>query len=218
MGLFNKKEETQENTVDDELKAKADRLASKAGNIIQMLNDCFKTPQGIDIRMSVLYAAGLCGIACHEAVKANNESFVDVGLEDGRTYYFGDAVNKYLLESKLSVMAFVAPVTNMNADEAVSIVKSAADDLGYDKLNVLGFDPEQAYIMVKECWDGIFDNMTDSYCESPDEWPILYSIVLQNLVAMALNAGAPRDEVAKGAFLCAVMLSKMDKESLRAKE
>ena len=94
MGLFNKKE------TDEQI---AKRLAGNAGGIIEMLKHVFTTDKGLDITMPLLYAAGLAGYACHQAVKATKGSFVQVTTTDGKNYYFGDDVNKYLLENRTSV-------------------------------------------------------------------------------------------------------------------
>ena len=56
-----------------------ERLAKNAEPILEMLNDIFTTPKGVDIRMALLYSAGLAGVACHEAVKAQNGNFVEAG-------------------------------------------------------------------------------------------------------------------------------------------
>ena len=53
----------------------AKRLASNAGSVIAMLKGTLRNEQGTDLTSCLLYAAGLAGMACHEAVKASNGSF-----------------------------------------------------------------------------------------------------------------------------------------------
>ena len=58
MGLFNREE-----TEKQQLK----RLSKHAGNVVEMLKGTLKGPQGTDMTIVLLYAAGLAGCACHEA-------------------------------------------------------------------------------------------------------------------------------------------------------
>lgn len=210
MGLFGKKEKVE--TTEQKVK----RLSQNAGNIVEMLKAPFRGPKGLDITGPVIYAAGLSGIASHEAVKALNGSFQQVGLNDNRKFYFGDDVNKYLMESVTSVYSFINAVAGMSQDELTELVRKAANSLGDDEFTILTKKPDHLYREIKDCWDGIFDNMTSRYCKSPDEWPILFSIVLQNLITTALSVGAPKEEVRDSSMMCALVLSKMDNDSLLA--
>ena len=202
MGLFNKNEEQS-----------IKRLSQNAGGIIEMLKAAFMTPNGVDIRMSLIYAAGLAGYACHQAVKAEHGSFVVATSKDGRNYYFGDDVNKYLVENKFSVLGSIAVVAEMSEDDVTSIVKEFAESIGGDN-TICDFAPKDLYNRIKQCWDGIFENMTSRYCKSPSEWPILFSIVTQNILKKAIEIGAPKEQAGKIAAECAVALSKMDDDSI----
>lgn len=55
----------------------------------------------------MITVSALTGHVCHEAVKANKESFVTVQTTDNREYYFGDDLNYYLLEGPFSILCFV---------------------------------------------------------------------------------------------------------------
>lgn len=90
------------------------RLASRAGSIIEMLKASFMTKdKRLDMTFPLIFAAGLAGHACIEAVKANKEELVCVTTADHRNYYYGDAINAYLLENKTSVYSFCNAVTGM---------------------------------------------------------------------------------------------------------
>lgn len=97
-GLF-EMEETEEQ--------KLQRLSEHAGRILNMFKAFFKTPKGIDIRRALVFTAALAGHACLQAVKANNGSFAVVETEDGKRFFFGDDLNRYLLEDRLSVVNFI---------------------------------------------------------------------------------------------------------------
>ena len=55
--------------------------------------------------------------------------------------------------------------------------------------------------------------MTAKFCKVPNEWPVLYGIVLQNIMLEAMKV-APREEIAKMAMECAAIISKMDDDSV----
>ena len=204
MGLFKKKE-----TEEQLLK----RLSEHAGVVLKMFKAYFNTPYGIDIRRVLVFTAALAGHACHQAVKAGKGSFAVVTTKDGKSFFFGDDLNRYLLEDRLSVVNFILPVSDMSKDDVLAIVADFAQHIGEENLAVCGYGLKSLYKQVNSCWEGIFANMTSPYCKSPKEWPILYGIVLQNIMLTAIDAGAPKDEVGKIAVECAVAVSKMDKDS-----
>lgn len=189
------------------------RLSGHAGNVLNMFKAFFNTPKGIDIRRALIFTAALAGHACHQAVKAEKGSFAVVTTEDGKRFHFGDDLNRYLLEDSLSVVNIIFAVSDISQDDVLSIVAGFAKQVGSEDLSVCGYAPKSLYKQVNSCWEGIFDNMTSQYCKSPAEWPILYGIVLQNIMLTAIDAGAPKDEVGKIAVECTVAVSKMDKDS-----
>lgn len=90
----------------------------------------------------------------------------------------------------------------------VSLAKIMADD------NPLGrIGTEQFYQCVKQCWDGIFNNMTMKYCNNASEWSILYGIALQNIILQAIEVESLKEDAGKMAIECAYLLSKIDDDS-----
>lgn len=205
MGLFSKKNK------DEQL---IKRLAGNAGGIIEMLKRVFTTERGVDIRLSLLYAAGLAGYACHQAVKAERGSFEQVTAKDGKKYYFGNDVNKYLLENHTSIYSFCNAICGISQEEIMDMAAGITSALGSENLTIWGMTPDSVYVQIKQCWDGIYHNMTARYCSSPSEWPVLYGIVLQNIMGQAMSAGAPKDEVGIMAMECALIIAKMDDDSI----
>lgn len=203
MGLFSRKE-----TDEQILK----RISANASNVINMFKAYFNTPKGLDARMALIFTSSLAGYACHKAVEANHEQFMRVTTTSGQNFYFGDDLNKYLLESSLNVVGFITAVTDIDSEEVISIVSDFANNVGKE-YKVCGFEPKWLYDQVSDCWGGIYDNMTSKYCKSPSEWPILFGIVVQNILMTAINAGAPKQEAGKIAIECAVAVSKMDEDS-----
>lgn len=204
MGLFSRQE-----SEDQVVK----RLAKHAGNMVEMFKATFTTPKGIDATQALIFTSSLAGHACRQAVIAEHGKFMEVTCDDGRKFYFGDDLNYYLLESRTSVVGFISVVTGIDPDTVRSIVERFASGIGEENFTVCGYDPKKLYEDVSQCWDGIFENMTSKYCKNPSEWPILFSIVVQNILVMSLKAGAPVNDVAKIAVECAVAVSKMSEES-----
>lgn len=190
--------------------ADIERLSSNAGNIIAMLKGVLSGKNGTDMYIVTLYAAGLAGIACHEAVKATGQEMAVVECNNGKKYYMGDAVNKYLHENMYSVTGMVRAVTGSSEEDLMNIIRKQASSIGSENFVVAGeMDPEDLYKNIKGCWDGIKDNMTTKYCTSPEEWPVLYAIVLQNVVKESLKF-ATKEALFYIAVDVACALSKME--------
>lgn len=195
------------------------QLSKGALAIINMFKSVFNTSKGLDIQKSLLYASGLAGYACHQAVKASNETFVVVGTSDNKKFYMGDALNKYLLEDKYSALAFCNGFFSNFAKgesrpDAIEIVKKEIAVIGDKNYKIWNIhQPKEVYSEIKNCWDGIYDNMTAVYCQSPQEWPVLFAVVLQNIMLIALDA-IPAATLYNMALECAIYISKMDSDSI----
>ena len=133
MGLFNREE-----TEKQQLK----RLSKHAGNVVEMLKGTLKGPQGTDMTIVLLYAAGLAGRACHEAVKAEGGTFAKATATNGRSYYLGDDVNKYLLENPTSVYGFVKAVSSITDDDVRALVVAVVQSLGTDDFKIWNMEPD----------------------------------------------------------------------------
>ena len=189
------------------------RLCNDAGHIIEMLKHVFTTDKGLDIRKALIFSSSLAGYACHQAVIGEKKSFVIVETKDKKKFYFGDDVNKYLLENKNSVIGLCNAIVNLSNEDILKMVSDFAKNVGNEDMTLCGLEPQNIFNEVKQCWDGIYENMTSKYCKSPSEYPILFGIVLQNMLIIALKAGAPKDEAGKIAMECAIAVSKMDTDS-----
>ena len=189
------------------------KLTANAGNIIEMLKHALRSEKGLDMTTVLLFAAGLSGIACHEAVKAYQGHFELVTTKGGRKYYFGDEVNKYLFENDNAVVPLITAVSGNSKEEVEGIIKECAENITTDDNSFGSIGSEQFYQSVKQCWDGIFNNMTGKYCNDASEWPILFGIVLQNIILQSIQVGAPKEEAGKMAIECAYLLSKIDDDT-----
>ena len=57
--------------------------------------------------------------------------------------------------------------------------------------------------------------MTVPFCKAPSEWPVLYGIVMQNILIESIKVGAPAEEAGRMAMECALVISRMDTDSLK---
>lgn len=193
------------------------RLAGDAGRIVAMFEEVKKNPEE-----RLMLAAGMAGYACHQAVKENKEPLIFTETKDGKKFFFGDAVNFYLLENPYSVLNLLSGYYKNKTDKEVSssdIKKFVSQGINNiadkDFLLAKRFHPSDIYQMVFDCWHGIYDNMTSRYCKTADEWSVLYAIVLQNILN---HMDGKPEQLFNKAVECALYLSKMDYTSIRKKE
>ena len=151
-----------------------ERLAKNAGSILAMFGSVFQTEKGFDAQRGLLFASGLAGYACHQAVKATGGIFIVAETDNHKKFYLGDDVNRYLLEGEYSVLSFCNGFyeqsgTDEPIPELLPLVKKAAAEIGslqYRIWNV--YPPAYVFGEIKNCWDGIYENMTAKYCVSPE--------------------------------------------------
>lgn len=189
------------------------RLVKSAGNIVQMFERvCTDKMERLKL------VSALVGYATHQAVVANGDEFVQVGTPDGAIFYFGDAVNYYLLEGPYNLLCFLKGYYENEAKEFVDFdinttIRNAAISVGNSSYLIWGkYSPESVYMSTKECWDGIYEHLTSKICKNSSEWPVLYGIVLQNIM---FHLGMDPEEGFLKALECALYISKMDTKSLR---
>lgn len=216
--FFNKKKQKNIEEVDGKNKEitreDVSRLAKNAGHIIAMFEHVY--PDKIE---RLKYVSALAGHACHQAVKANGELLVKIETTDGLEYYFGDAVNYYLLENPFCVLGFMKGYYDNKAMPPKELdietsIKNAISSIGDNTYMIWGkHEPGQLYRQTKTCWDGIYNNMTSVYCTRPSEWPVLYAIVLQNIM---FQSDMEAEETFFKALECALFISKMDDRSVKA--
>lgn len=195
------------------------RIAGNAVNIAEMLKERFSGPFGLDNKKVLMLSAGMAGYACHQAVMANKQPYNLVTATDGRKFYMGDSVNKYLLDGKYSVLSwcdgfFETAGKFFTKPDPMEIVKKEVNVTANKEYRIWdSVSPAVAYKEVRACWEGIYDNMTAKYCSKPDEWPVLYGIVLQNIM-LEVSRMMTLSDVYDKALECAIYISKMDEDSL----
>ena len=189
------------------------RLIKDAGCIVAMFERvCTDKMERLKL------VSALTGYACHQAVIANGESFVTVESPDGLKFYFGDAVNYYLLEGPYNLLCFLKGYYETVEKEPKELdinttIKNSIMNVGDSSYRIWGqYEPKSVYKATKDCWDGIYEHLTSRFCRKPSEWPVLYGIVLQNIM-FKLDID-PEESLFK-ALECALFISKMDTSSYK---
>lgn len=195
------------------------RIAGNAVNIAEMLKERFSGPFGLDNKKILMLSSGIAGYACHQAVMANKLPYNLVTATDGRKFYMGDSVNKYLLDGKYSVLSwcdgfFETAGKFFTKPDPMEVVKKEVNAVANKEYRIWDSEsPVVTYKEVQACWEGIYDNMTAKYCNKPDEWPVLYGIVLQNIM-LEVSRIMTISDVYEKALECAIYISRMDEDSL----
>lgn len=196
-----------------------ERLTHNASKIVEMFKARFNGPFGLDNKNVLMIAAGMAGYACHQAVKANKEPYAEITTADNKKFYMGDSVNKYLLEGEYNILGYCDGFyehsgLGMTKPDPKEIVKKEAKVIGEHGYRIWDeFEPAYVYNAAKACWEGIYEDMTGIYCKSPSEWPVLYGIVLQNIMSEVARI-MPVSKVYNMALECAIYVSKMDDDSI----
>ncbi len=135
-----------------------------------------------DKKEFLIMLSGLCGYACQMAVREEKKSFVLV-TAGGKNYFFGDALNYYLINSENSFInlmkeTFENLFRNIDFPDWKKILKNVASNIGNKnyKINNL-FNPEDKFPDYLKNWNDIFD-LIKRNTNKPEEWPFILTYVL----------------------------------------
>lgn len=155
--------------------------------------------KNVNVHNVVLYAAGLAGYACQMAVvetqlKNTDKSLKDVfqilGSPTGEKYYFSEYMNDYIFGNKYSVWNLLVSMFNhvypdLEAPNPSISVKRMTANIANPEYRVVGEQvPDILAEMFAIIWDKNYEKMC-LYCPNPEEWPVLYSMVLQKCLVAA---------------------------------
>lgn len=224
----NEKAETNKNAgryaseYDDSEVTKRDieRLRIHAKEMEKILINRATSRQGVQIREALMYASGLAGYACHNTVKQiSPNAFVVVEMKNGKKFYYGDAPNHFLLENKYSILswcvsAYQYSYQDRSLPDVNQIIATVAEHIGDETFQIWGeWDASRAYSEIRNCYQQIYETMTAKYCKNVKEEPVLFGIVLQDIMVRLMPV-ANGDEIFTFALQNACYISKMDEESI----
>jgi len=214
------------NTISE--KRKEDPLiGAKVGSkeIFNRLVNVMKDDKGVHIQ-SILCALGsLAGYSCQASIRSElvvakglkeNEVFTIVDCNDGKQYFFGDRINKRLLEEQYSVWSLVAgAVVHLGVKELIDIREIfeyvtktiGGDNFGIPRITDSDRAGDTPYNYVRHLWPALLP-VIKSYCLD-NEWPILFGMAIQECIIFGKDVIDPK--VALSIVMeSAVPMSKVD--------
>jgi hypothetical protein len=180
---------------------------------------------------TLLCALGsLAGYSCQASVREllvrqggepEEKVFLIANGKDGKRYFFGDALNKPLAESRYSVWSLAAGVaTHLGCQQPVKvreIFAHVAATVGGPEFGIPRIpeghrpvDPPSNW--VKYAWPKALATV-QGHCESPSEWPAAFGIAIQEVMTQAKGVIDPC--LALSIIMeCAIPMSKVDATTL----
>ena len=150
----------------------------------------------INIESLLLITSGLAGMSCQMTIRkiAEQKNFpvqsvlMEIGCKNGTRYYMGDNLNYFLLEGSQSVWNMIVsfyqqffpavPSPDMN-QYAAECVKH----LGNEEYQLWGHISEKSEIKIlKALWENYLPAVK-LFCQTPEQMPLLFSIVMQAALA-----------------------------------
>jgi hypothetical protein len=191
-------------------RSKTDPLAGAkigGGEVAQRLLGTMKTERGVHIE-SILCALGaLAEYACQASVRAKAVAggLPEVGLltvvrtKDGRTYYFGDNLNKPLAESTYSVWSIAGGSAQQagcsNLPDLSEIFKHTSSSIGTPSFGRPRVPEANAphdlpIKYVRTLWPTLRPLIVRC-CPEPEHWPILLGFSIAQIVVVGRSALDP---------------------------
>ena len=209
-------------------KRKSDPLAGPKMGCIEVnarIMRVLKDANGVHVESFLSVLGSLAGYACQVCVREElevpqktpeNVAFVIVQGKDGTKYFFGDHLNKPLVESQYSIWSLIAGIVEHLGKvppDVGDIFKRVSETVGTDQFGVpripQNHTPSALPIRyVKDAWPQIFPIAKD-FCDSPGELPILFGLAIQETIISASEVIDPT-LAATIAMECAVPMSKID--------
>jgi hypothetical protein len=180
---------------------KTDPLAgAKYGGheIYLRLLEGMKDERGIHLESLLSALGSLAGYACQASIRARNVAqgepenagFSVVSTEDGRRFFFGDAMNGALLEGQYSVWSLAAGAAeHAGAQEFCNLddlVQHTATSVGTAVFGIPRLPEDHTPGIVpleflKVLWPALLP-ILEMFCESPEEWPVVYGVAIQKAI------------------------------------
>ena len=181
--------------------------------LISSMKDLIKDPD-----KTIIFISGMVGYSCQAALIDKKQSYNLVKLTTGKNYIFGDALNYYLLEAKISFYNILMGqyTIKMPGAEPIQIkpvLTRVASSIGFDTYLIGNkFHPEKIFDfeLYRSTWKKFYDTLI-KYCSNSDEWPVLFSISLTqflDLIDICLGRNGYAN-LANIAFENAVYVSKI---------
>ncbi|GAB2901074.1 hypothetical protein GCM10027046_32590 [Uliginosibacterium flavum] len=202
-------------------------IGAKIGGkeVLQRLLAGMKDEKGVHVESLLTALGALAGYACQASVRVEalangegeNSRFMVVETDNGQKYYFGDALNKALAESKYSVWSLAAGTAQhlgcQQLPDLHAIFQHVASSGGRADFGIPripdGHRPADIPInYLKALWP-VFLPLVKQFCASSFEWPLLFASAIQE--AMEFGKGVIDPTLAVTIVMeSAIPMSKVD--------
>ncbi len=184
-------------------------VGAKIGSkeLTQRLIQAMKTDRGVHIESLLCALGSLAGYSCQASVRAQAISqglpetalLTRIETTHGKTFFFGDALNKPLAESRYSVWGVVAGGAQQAGCKALpdlaDVFKNASSTVGTAAFGVprvphANRPSDTPLNYVRTLWP-VLKPLVVKYCPTPEHWPILISLSAQEVIAMGKSVIDP---------------------------
>jgi hypothetical protein len=184
-------------------------VGAKVGSkeVLQRLVDAAKDERGVHVESLLCILGALAGYACQANLRAQalsrgmpeTAAFQTVEARDGKKYFFGDPLNDALAGSKYSVWGLAAGAAQNAGAKGLpdinEMFQHTSSVLGGPKFGVPRLPEGHAtgdspVNYLKALWPAVFP-MVKLFCPNPVDWPILFSLAIQEVILMGKATIAP---------------------------
>jgi hypothetical protein len=214
--------------IDPELYARARAAADLIGPGVMAIAT---GERGVHVESMLVALGAVAGYGCQvaarlappEAVLADpgKTPWAQVTGADGRTYFFGDAVNHYLLEAPASFWGVAAGIIGQRSARPVpdpfEIVRHVAETVGGAGFGAIRFPPgtsaaHSPWEYLGALWPDVRDRLDESGL-APGDWPLGFGIAAQIALFAAQEVIEPTVALAM-LMETAVAMAKVDPAAL----
>ncbi|NKB35270.1 MAG: hypothetical protein GKR91_19405 [Pseudomonadales bacterium] len=150
---------------------------------------------------SLICALGsLAGYSCQSTIRQiltdkgqdPDAGFIKMKGADGKTYFYGDHINAFLLENKISIWSLAAAACKdsggKNLIDIGELAAHVAGTIGKTEFGIPrieeGHETSHTPIeYVKQMWSQMLGDMSE-FCPNPQHWPIACGLALQQGIKM----------------------------------
>jgi hypothetical protein len=177
-------------------------IGAKIGSkeITQRLVAAIKTERGVHIESLLCALGALAGYSCQASVRAQAIArglsevalLTSVQTKDGKTYYFGDNLNKPLAESQYSVWGLAGGGAQQAGctkfPDVEEIFKHTSSSVGTELFGKPRLPEKNAphdlpLNYVRSLWPALKPQIV-KFCPNPEHWPVLLGLSIQEVIVM----------------------------------
>jgi hypothetical protein len=178
-----------------------------AKDIFERVVTSMKNARGVHVESLLCALGALAGYACQANLRAQalakgiseTAPFQKLTTTDGKQYFFGDLLNSALADSQYSVWSIVGGAVQhagaKDFPDLKEIFQHTSSVLGTDQFGIPRVPEkhtagDRPINYLKAMWPALFPTVK-LYCPNPQEWPVLYSLAIQEAIYAGKTAIDP---------------------------